>query len=217
MRSRPRGPERPGGFALPKPAIWGYRGDMLRRALRLVHALATLSGAALAAGCTFALWDRPPADRNRDTATVVREEESGLLTGLFTRRPPDLPDAVPVPMREATLERGYGGVILRATGVAPTQGFFNATFLVDDLGAPDAAGVITARLVAVPPPTPQAVGPERTRLLLTAAFVQDLELRDVRAIRVVAAGQAVTLPVPARPAPPPPPPIEAIEVEAEVF
>lgn len=158
--------------------------------------------AALLAGCTFGGDPRTP-DRNQDGATVVREDERSLITGLFTRAPVDLPDAIPVPMRDATIERGYGGVIVRATGVAPTQGYFNALLLVDDGGAPDAAGVITLRLKAVPPPTPEAVGPERTRLLLTAAFAQDLELRGVRAFRVVSSQTSVTLPVPAAPAPPP--------------
>jgi hypothetical protein len=169
-------------------------------------AVVTLAGAALLAGCTLPFGAIPASDRNQDPADVVRSEERGLLTGLFSRTPRDLPEAVPVPMREATLERGYGGVIIRATGVAPTQGWFDATLVAEGGGAPDAAGVLTVALVAVPPPTPEAVGPERTRLLLTAAFVQDLELRDIRAIRVVSSRNSVTLPVPARPAPPPPPP-----------
>jgi hypothetical protein len=178
-----------------------------------MRAAVVAPGALLLAACTLPFGGGLPAsERNQDPADVVRAEERGLLTGLFTRAPPDLPDAVPVPMREATLERGYGGVILRATGVAPTQGYFDATLLAENGGAPDASGALTVRLVAVPPLAPEAVGPERTRLLLTAAFVQDLELRDIRAFRVVAAGSSVTLPVPPRPAPPP---LEIPEIEVE--
>lgn len=162
----------------------------------MVRAMAALAGLGLlTTGCTFALWDVPASDRNTDSAEVVRDEEGGLLTGLFTREAADLPDAVPVPMRTAVLERGYGGSILRVTGIAPTQGFFNAALVAENGGAVDAAGVLTVALLAVPPLAPQAVGPERTRLLITAAFVQTLELRDIRAFRVVASNNAVTLPV----------------------
>jgi hypothetical protein len=162
--------------------------------------LLVLAAGAVAPGCTFALWDRAPPDRNVDSAVVVRDEEEGLFSGLFTRQPPDLPDAVPVPqLRSAELEPAVGGMILRVTGVAPTQGFFNAALVPDGDGAPDAAGVVTVRLVAVPPETPELVGPERTRLLMTAAFIDRLNLRDIRAFRVVAGQNAVTLPIPRAP------------------
>ncbi|MBP7002500.1 hypothetical protein [Amaricoccus sp.] len=165
-------------------------------------AVVTLAGSLLVGGCSFGFGhNEPRATRDVDSEGTVRSNEQGFLTGLFTRTPVDLPDAVAVPMREATLERGYGGVIIRATGVGPTQGWFNAALLPDE--QPDAAGVLTVNLVAVPPLTPMPAGPERTRLLMTGAFVQELELRNIRAFRVVAANQSVTLPVPARPAPPP--------------
>lgn len=170
-------------------------------------AVVTLAGAFLACGCSFDFGrNEPRSTRDVDSSGTVREEEQGFLTGLFTRTPVDLPDAVPVPMREATVERGYGGVILRVTGVAPTQGWFNAALLPDE--QPDAAGVLTVTLLAVPPLGPEQAGPERSRLLMTGAFVQELELRDIRAFRLVAANQTVTLPLPARPAAPmvePPP------------
>jgi hypothetical protein len=188
---------------------------MGRRDSFFPNAVATLACAVLLAGCSFDLGGLPASEPNVEPAEQVRDEESGLLTGLFTRRPPDLPDAVPVPMREATLERGYGGVILRATGVAPTQGYFNAALVAENEGVPDAAGVMTVALVAVPPETPVGVGPERTRLLLTGAFVSERELREIRAFRVVSAQSSVTLPVPARPAPPPP--VAAPDPEAAAF
>ena len=78
---------------------------------------------------------------------------------------------MPVPAREATVERAYGGAILRVTGVAPTQGFFNAALVAENDGDPDAAGVLDAcRFVAVPPETPEVVGPERTRLLMSGGL-----------------------------------------------
>lgn len=170
---------------------------------RMRVAVVTLAGALLVGGCSFNFGgsggDRG-SDRDIDSAGTVREEEQGLMTSLFTRTPVDLPDAVPVPMRQADVERGLGGVILRVTGVAPTQGWFNAALLPDE--QPDAAGVLTVRLLAVPPLEPMPVGPERTRLLMVGAFLQELELRNIRAFRVVSAQNVVTLPLPPRPAAP---------------
>lgn len=171
---------------------------------RMRVAVVTLAGALLVSGCSFNLpgqGGERASKRDVDSTSTVRDEEQGLLTGLFTRTPVDLPDAVPVPAREVTVERGMGGVILRATGVAPTQGWFNAALLPDE--QPDPAGVLTVRLVAVPPLTPMTTGPERTRLLMVAAFLQELELRNIRAFRVVSAQNSVTLPLPPRPVPPP--------------
>ncbi len=171
---------------------------MHRRAFRFRNAVATLAAAAALAGCALPFGSfgaNEPPDRDMDSEATVRDEEGGFLTGLFTRRPPDLPDAEPAPMREATLERAYGGVILRVTGVAPTQGWYNAALVAANEGALDAAGLMTVSLVAVRPDEPNAVGPERTRLLMAGAYLTDREIRDVRGFRVVAANQTVTLPL----------------------
>lgn len=160
--------------------------------------LATLAGLALLAGCGVL-----PASERYDPIPDEEPERRrgaavpGALAGLFTRRPPELPDAVAVPgLREAAVERTSGGVILRVTGVAPTQGYFSPTLAAQ--GAPDAAGLLTVSFLAVPPLEPQAVGPERTRLLLAAAYASDLELRGVRGFRLVTGPTVRTLPLPPR-------------------
>ncbi len=191
----------------------------MRRQDSLRNAVVTLAGGLLLAGCNFAFGGLPASEPNPEAPETIREEESGLLTGLFTRDPPDLPDAVPVPVRDAVLERGYGGAILRVTGVAPTQGFFNAALVPENAGEIDAAGVLTVSFLAVPPETPEEVGPERTRLLLSAAYLSERELRDVRAIRLTAGPTVVTLPTPPRPPRPAPPPedLTVEEIEAGTF
>lgn len=192
----PRGVQSASVLGLPKPWPNGYRKAMTRHGLRLAQTVGTLAAASLLAGCTFALWDRPPAQPEPSATEDIRATEGSVLTGLFTRTPVDLPDAVPIAtLREAVVERAYGGVILRVTGVAPTQGFHGATLRPENGGLPDAAGILTVALVAVPPSTPEAVGPERARLLLTAAFLQERELRDIRGFRVVAGQNVVTLPL----------------------
>lgn len=179
---------------------------MSPRLARILRPAAALAAAVLLSACSFSLGGLPASDRDRDSQSEVRDQEGNLLTGLFTRTPRDLPDAVPVPAREATVERGYGGVILRVTGVGPTQGYYNATLAPQNDGTPDAAGLVTVDLVAVPPDAPEAVGPERTRLLMAAAFMSDLELREVSGFRLVTAQGAQTLrlpPVPPQPQPDP--------------
>lgn len=167
---------------------------MLRRA-SIGNVLAMLAGLALLAGCGIL-----PASELRDAAPErARATEPGLIAGLFTRRPPELPDAVAVSnLRAATVERASGGVILRVTGVAPTQGYFAPTLAARTEDGPDAAGLLTVSFLAVPPLEPQQIGPERTRLLLAAAYASDLELRGVRGIRLVAGPNVRTLPLPPR-------------------
>ena len=119
----------------------------------------------------------------------------GTGQSLYTIRPEPLPDPVPVPLRSAELERALHGVILRVEGVAPRQGYFNAELLPLGGGAPDSAGVVGFGLVAVPPPVPGAVGPERTRLLTAAVFVPNRALKDLRGFRVAGSGATRTLPL----------------------
>lgn len=167
---------------------------MLRRA-SIGNVFATLAGLALLAGCGVL-----PASERRDAAPErASASESGLIAGLFTRRSPELPDAVAVSnLRAATVERASGGVIVRVTGVAPTQGYFAPTLLARTQDGPDAAGLLTVSFLAVPPLESQQIGPERTRLLLGAAYASDLELRGVRGIRLVAGPNVQILSLPSR-------------------
>lgn len=106
-------------------------------------------------------------------------------------------DFVPVTsIRSANIERSFRGVIIRVEAVAPRQGFHDATLAARDGGAADGAGIVTLELLARVPLEPEAVGPERTRLLLTGFFVPNAELRDLRGFRVVTDRGAITLPLP---------------------
>lgn len=99
-------------------------------------------------------------------------------------------------IREATIERSFRGVIIRVEAVAPRQGFHDAALVPRDDGAADGAGIVTLELVARAPLEPEAVGPDRTRLLVAGRFVSNLELRDLRGFRVVTDRGAITLPLP---------------------
>jgi hypothetical protein len=115
--------------------------------------------------------------------------------GFYSIRGEPSPEPVPVPLRQATLERALHGVIIRVDGEAPTQGYWAATLVPLRGGTPDAAGIVSFALMAVPPTGPEAVGPARTRRLTAAVFVPTLALKDLRGFRVSGPGTAHTLPL----------------------
>ena len=83
----------------------------------------------------------------------------GRSDGTYRIGGEQLPDPVPVAMRAATAERGLYGVIVRVEGEAPTQGYWGAALAPVGDGAPDAAGVVSFRFVAMPPPAPSGRRP----------------------------------------------------------
>jgi hypothetical protein len=87
-------------------------------------------------------------------------------------------------------------VILRAEGVAPTQGYHSATFVALGSGEPDAAGFLSFELTAVPPVETAAVGPQRTRELSAAVFLPTGVARNIKGFRVSGIGGTQTLPMP---------------------
>ncbi|MER2507670.1 hypothetical protein [Amaricoccus sp.] len=115
----------------------------------------------------------------------------------------ETPDPVPLPLRLAVAERAASGVILRVEGVSPTQGFYEAALLPLNDGKPDAAGIVSLELVAIPPATPGAIGPERTRALSAAAFYPNRLMKPITGFRVRGGQNVITVTAPVTPAPPP--------------
>ncbi len=152
----------------------------MRRGLPLLLALAALGG------CS-----------NGIPSFLGREGEQ---TGTFTfgdDTPEGAYEPVDVPLTSALIERGLHGVIVRVESIAPTQGYYAAQLapVQADIRA-DETGILTLRLTALAPTTPQDVGAPATRRLTAAFFLQNVTLRDVKAVRVVAGGQSQTLPLP---------------------
>jgi hypothetical protein len=114
----------------------------------------------------------------------------------YTLRPEPPPDPVQVPLRDARVEPALHGVILRVEGEAPSWGFHAATLRPLAGGTPDAAGIVSFELVAVPPQGPEPAGAPRSRLLTAAIFVPTLSLKDLRGFRVAGGGAVQTLPLP---------------------
>lgn len=84
------------------------------------------------------------------------------------------------------IDRTPGGAILRATGLPPTQGWFDAG-LVDETGGEPIDGVLSYSFRASPPPDQQRVSTERSRELVVARFISDITLAQVRVIQVTGA------------------------------
>ncbi len=112
-------------------------------------------------------------------------EEQGAAV---ERRAPSLVAA----LEEAEVAATRQGVIIRATGVAPTQGYYNAR-LVPASAEPPEGSVLTLVLLADPPEQPQPVGTVASRRLVAAMFLHDNDLPQIRTIRIQSAGPARNL------------------------
>ena len=119
----------------------------------------------------------------------------GSTDGVYNIRGEPLPEPRNLFLRQAAAEPALHGVILRVVGEAPTQGWWGAELRPLAGGEPDAAGIVSFELVAIPPQTVQAVGPARTRTLSAAVFFPTLALEDLRGFRVAGGGAVQTLPL----------------------
>lgn len=76
-----------------------------------------------------------------------------------------------------------GGVIVKATGRAATEGYYDAELVPVGLDG----AVLNYEFRAKAPPTQQAQGTALTRELVTGVFISAQTLRPARQIRVIAA------------------------------
>lgn len=152
-----------------------------------------LAGMTLLAGCSF------------DVPDFLGREGNGAQSNAFSvgGDAPVVPPPVTLPLRSAEAEAALHGVILRAEGISPTQGYYAALLTPLNGGAPDAAGIVTFDLTAIPPTGVEAVGPEGTRTLRAAFFFPNSTLRDIRAMRIKGGANVLTVTAPRPPVAPP--------------
>lgn len=79
-----------------------------------------------------------------------------------------------------TLERMTGGVIIRATGLPPTQGFWDAELVA----RPVEDGTIVFDFRVFPPLAASAVSTTQSREIEVATFMSDIKLDGIRQITV---------------------------------
>ncbi|MGO4907195.1 hypothetical protein ACEN2J_02555 [Pseudorhodobacter sp. W20_MBD10_FR17] len=89
---------------------------------------------------------------------------------------------------DLTLEKMPGGVIVRATGLPPTQGFWEAELVA----RPIEDGIIAYDFRVFPPITPKASSTTQSREVIVAAYLSNIKLESIRQITVQGAGNART-------------------------
>lgn len=82
-----------------------------------------------------------------------------------------------------------GGVILRATGLPPTQGFWDAELVPENGGKP-VDGVLTYRFAVAAPPEAKPVSTQPSREIIVAIFLSNIDLEPIRMITVQGARNA---------------------------
>lgn len=83
------------------------------------------------------------------------------------------------------LDRAPGGVIVRATGLPPTLGYWSAALVpVDRELRPDESGDLVLDFRALPPLSEQPAGSPSARQIVTGYFLSQQTLSGVRSITV---------------------------------
>ncbi|WP_112323816.1 hypothetical protein [Oceanibium sediminis] len=95
-------------------------------------------------------------------------------------------------LESVTPESALRGVILKATGIAPSVGYYNAQLVPVNGGLPDERGIATYDF-RVTPPEVSSGGPVQARRLIAATFIHDDDLAGIRGFRVRSAGNTVDL------------------------
>lgn len=84
------------------------------------------------------------------------------------------------------IERMPGGAIIRATGLPPTQGFWDAELVPMNDEKPD-GGALSYQFRLAPPLSNRPASTQRSREVVVAHHVSDVVLQGVRSITVVGA------------------------------
>lgn len=82
-----------------------------------------------------------------------------------------------------------GGAILRATGLPPTQGWWDGVLVPEPT---DRAGELVFRFVLQPPPDARRISTPQSREVTVATYLTDFRLEGIRRITVTGANNART-------------------------
>lgn len=99
---------------------------------------------------------------------------------------PDDPRILVAEVTEMEVARQPGGAIVRATGLPPTQGWWDAA-LVSENGGEPVDGVLTYRFVVDQPREATRVSTPQSRAVTAAAYLSDIKLQGISQIVVLGA------------------------------
>lgn len=89
-----------------------------------------------------------------------------------------------------TVEQTPTGAIVTATGLPPTQGWWDAELVAENGGQPDEKGVLSYRFVVAAPRGTEPVSTQASREVTAAAAISAVKLAGVREIVVLGAGNS---------------------------
>ncbi|PPB81227.1 hypothetical protein LV82_01273 [Albidovulum inexpectatum] len=110
--------------------------------------------------------------------------------GVVPDRPED-PRVLVARVTGLAVERYSGGAIVRATGLPPTQGWWEAELVPENGGEP-VDGVMTYRFVVAPPLGETRVSTPQSREIVVARSISNAKLPRVRQIVVIGAENQLT-------------------------
>lgn len=119
----------------------------------------------------------------RSQATTVVATDS-VVPG----RPGD-PRVLVADVTDMEVARQPGGAIVRATGLPPTQGWWDAALVAENNGEP-VDGVLTYRFVVDQPHAATRVSTPQSREVTAAAYLSDIKLANVTQIVVLGAANS---------------------------
>jgi hypothetical protein len=102
---------------------------------------------------------------------------------------PDDPRILVADVTEMEVARQPGGAIVRAAGLPPTQGWWDAALVAENRGEP-VDGVLTYRFVVDQPRGPARVSTPQSREVTAAAYISDIKLANVTQIVVLGAANS---------------------------
>lgn len=145
--------------------------------------IALLLAVSLVSGCGFRESSANPFNWFRGAS---KSQEDGLAPkGGYKKG--KLDNRGPVAQIEnVTMERVPGGVILRATGLPPTQGWWDAELKAENDGRP-VEGVLTYHFLIAGPHQQSRVSTVPSREVMVAAFISDIRLANTREIVIIGA------------------------------
>ncbi|MDH5454344.1 MAG: hypothetical protein OEY05_11385 [Paracoccaceae bacterium] len=112
--------------------------------------------------------------RSQESQTVVAEDPNRIADGR----------QLVAQVTELEIARQPGGAIIRASGLPPTQGWWNTELVADNDGEP-VDGVLTYRFVIAEPIGPKRVSTPQSRELTAAKYLSDIKLAEIRQIVVL--------------------------------
>ncbi|WP_347313509.1 hypothetical protein [Defluviimonas sp. SAOS-178_SWC] len=113
------------------------------------------------------------------------ENTQTVAEGVVPGRPDDTRILV-AQVTDMEVARQPGGAIVRATGLPPTQGWWDTELVAENRGVP-VDGVLTYRFVIAEPLKSTRVSTPQSRELTAATYISDIKLADVRQIVVLGA------------------------------